>query len=49
MIDPNWRDEFVEVEINGIRHNVHPDELAAAEQIRQYLRDAARTLREWTP
>lgn len=39
--DPDaWRSEYVEVVINGIPQNVHPDELELAARMRTYLADA---------
>ena len=43
--DPDaWRNEYVTVLINGIPHNVDPDELAFAEHMRTYLDEATRDL-----
>lgn len=48
--DPDaWRDEYVEVVIDGIPQNVHPDELALAEHMRAYLADAMGKLDAMAP
>lgn len=48
--DPDaWRNEYVEVVINGIPQMVHPDELEFAEQMRSYLADAMRKFEAMAP
>lgn len=43
-LDPNWRDRYVEVEINGIRQHVDPADVAFAAEFHLIMRDAHKAL-----